>query len=247
VTNATQPITLLGIDSCKGGWVVAAVKSENLSSMQLHVVPSILEALSIGGPGAVVAVDMPIGLLDTYQEGGRECDRLTRKMLSPRGSCVFPTPVRPAIEATTYPEACNASRSSTPGAGALSKQSFSLAPKIREIDTLLRAVPELRSRVVETHPEVVFMVLADEPLPPKKQDDGKVRRIALLATQGISDPTSVPPDGRNSGYRADDLIDAAACLLVARAVARGVAVSIPVKPPRDRFGIPMQIVTPGAS
>lgn len=235
---------LFGLDGCKGGWVVAAARSDDLASMTLHLVPSILEALELGGAEAIVAIDMPIGLLDVYQPGGRECDRLTRALLGPRGSSVFPTPVRPAIMAATYHDACCASRNSAPGAGALSRQSFGLAPKIREIDALLREVPELRERVVETHPEAVFASLAGEPLPSKKQGDGQRCRIQVLAEQGIADPTSIAPEGRKSSYQADDLIDAAACLLVARDVARGVASSIPEQPPLDRFGIPMQVLTP---
>lgn len=224
--------------------MVAAAQSDNLGALRLTVVPSIAEALTLGGEDALVAVDMPIGLLDAYQQGGRECDRRTRAMLGPRGSSVFPAPVRPAIFADSYAEACERSRSSAPGARALSKQSFGLAPKIREIDALLQAVPALTTRIVETHPEVAFLALAGEPLPPKKHEDGRSRRIAILQALGIPDPTTLPPDGPKSKYNADDLIDAAVCLVVAREVARGLAVPVPEAPPLDRFGIPMQILMP---
>lgn len=165
-------------------------------------------------------------------------------MLGPRGSSVFSAPVRAAIFADSYSDACEISRSSAPGAGALSKQSFGLAPKIREIDALLRAAPALRARVVETHPEAAFLRLAGEPLPPKKHADGRARRIAILAQHQIPDPTTLPLAGPRSSYNADDLIDAAVCLIVARDLAQGTAMSTPCDPPLDQFGIPMQIVTP---
>lgn len=244
MTNTGLAPDILGLDGCRGGWVVAVANSDDLAAVHLHMVPSILDALDLGSDRAVVAVDMPIGLLDAFQRGGRECDRQTRAMLGPRRSSVFSSPVRPAVFAETYAEACELSRNSAPGAGALSRQSFGLAPRIRELDTLLRADPALRTRVIETHPEAAFMALAGEPLPPKKELHGRSRRTAVLALHGVPDPTSIPPEGSKSSYQADDLIDAAVCLLVAREVARGTAISIPEKPPVDRFGIPMQILTP---
>jgi len=57
---------------------------------------------------AVLAIDIPIGLLD----GPRACDKAARKLLGqPRGSSVFPALSRPALGAQTYPEAsCPESR-----------------------------------------------------------------------------------------------------------------------------------------
>jgi hypothetical protein len=41
----------------------------------------------------ITAIDAPIGLLDIYQVGGRECDRLARRRLrQARGRSVFPAP-----------------------------------------------------------------------------------------------------------------------------------------------------------
>jgi predicted RNase H-like nuclease len=38
----------------------------------------------------IIAVDVPIGLLDAYEVGGRACDRAARKLLGvPRASSVF--------------------------------------------------------------------------------------------------------------------------------------------------------------
>jgi hypothetical protein len=77
----------------------------------------------------VVAVDMPIGLSDN---SSRRADVEARKLIGPRRSSVFPTPVRGALDGETYEEASALSRELT-GKG-LSKQTFALKPRILEID-----------------------------------------------------------------------------------------------------------------
>src|SRR5271157_3482359 len=51
----------------------------------------------------IIAIDIPIGLLDAYEIGGRACDRAARKFLGkPRGNSIFPAPVRPVLAATLW-------------------------------------------------------------------------------------------------------------------------------------------------
>ena len=92
----------------------------------------------------IVAVDIPIGLNEGYEAGGRFCDRQARKCLRGRASSVFPAPVRPVLAASSREEACTLSRASAPHGKAISKQTFAILPKIREVDELLRRRPELR-------------------------------------------------------------------------------------------------------
>ena len=61
----------------------------------------------------IVAVDVPIGLLDAYEIGGRECDRKARRDLEQRGSSVFVPPIRAVLNARCYEEACAVSRASS--------------------------------------------------------------------------------------------------------------------------------------
>ena len=44
----------------------------------------------------------------------------------------------------------------------VSKQLFNIAPKIREVDEVLRAMPDANGRVFEVHPEVAFWRLNGE-------------------------------------------------------------------------------------
>jgi predicted RNase H-like nuclease len=64
-----------------------------------------------------------------------------------RGSSVFPAPVRSALTADSWADACALSRASALQGKAISKQTFAILPKIREIDNLLQTRTELRAVV----------------------------------------------------------------------------------------------------
>lgn len=90
--------------------------------------------------GVLIGVDIPIGLPD---RGSRTCDVQARNLLGrPRGSSVFPAPIRACLEDWDYGRLCSMHRRQD-GRG-LTKQAFHLLPKIRQVDDLLRA-PGLRS------------------------------------------------------------------------------------------------------
>ena len=81
---------MLGLDGCKGGWVGALLSPGGAVSW--HFLADLRAGLALGAD--VVAVDIPIGLPDA---GPRRCDQLARARLGPRGSSVFPAPVRAAL------------------------------------------------------------------------------------------------------------------------------------------------------
>jgi predicted RNase H-like nuclease len=128
----------------------------------------------------------------------------------------------------------------------VSIQAFGIFSKIREIDALLIARPDLRGRVFESHPEVAFCRLnGDRAMRlPKKikgaiNPAGMAERKALLCRHGY-DPAfldQAPP----RGAAADDFLDAAAMMLIAGRVASGKATPFPNPPLTDRFGIPIAI------
>ena len=122
----------------------------------------------------VVAIDVPIGLCDAYETGGRFCDRQARKRLQKRASSVFPAPVRPVLAAVSWEDACARSRASAPIGKGISKQTFAILPKIKEADDILQSRPELRDVVREVHPEVCFCELAGRPMAyPKRKQEGR--------------------------------------------------------------------------
>jgi predicted RNase H-like nuclease len=137
-----------GVDGCRGGWVAFHVDTRTRKT-QVEVVD--LKSLLCNRPSdlAILAIDMPIGLLD----GPRPCDCAARKFLgSPRCSSVFAAPCRAALTSSSHAMASETNHSAT-GKG-LSIQAWAIAPKIKEIDDLLE--PQQQSWVFEVHPEVSF-------------------------------------------------------------------------------------------
>ena len=118
---------------------------------------SFSEIMSLPEQPALIAVDIPIGLLDRAQPGGRPCDRNARILLGrARASSVFTPPIRAALKARAYREAMRLN-----GAG-MSKQAFNIMAKIREVDGVIE--PGSQDRVFEAHPELAFIGLAGRPM-----------------------------------------------------------------------------------
>jgi predicted RNase H-like nuclease len=129
---------------------------------------------------------------------------------------------------------------------AISIQAFGIFAKIRELDELLRARPDLRGRIVESHPEVAFWRLngARAMATPKKvkgrvNEAGMAERRALLARHGIPEAFLAGPPPK--GAAADDFLDATAMLLIAERRLRGEARPFPDPPLRDAYGLPVAI------
>jgi predicted RNase H-like nuclease len=229
---------ICGADGCRTGWVTVA---EDLSSGHIswHVRDS-LEAIAQGPPEPqLIALDVPIGLPDI---GSRECDLAARTLLGPRASSVFPAPIRCLLAAPSHADACLA-RERLEGKR-LSIQAWAIVPKVREVDTTLRANGALRVRVREVHPEVCFYHMAGgrPMMHPKKKRAGREERRDLLASHFGRTIDAALADRTLRGCSADDLIDAFAALWTARRITSGQAVTIPVRPPRDSFGLPMEMV-----
>ena len=226
-----------GVDGCRAGWLIASSQVDNggaTSRPELRVVPTFDGVIDLGLDR--IAVDIPIGLLDVLAAGGREADRAARKLLGPlRGTSVFSAPVRQVLLADPWP-------ATMPGNLGLTLQAWAITRKIREVDDALRT---RRDRppgliVIETHPEVVFFDLNGErPVElPKRRSAGKEARRALLERVGLWWPDLIPP----AGAKADDLLDALACLWVAAAPVE-LLQPLPVTTPalHDSHGMPMQI------
>jgi predicted RNase H-like nuclease len=190
----------------------------------------------------VVAIDVPIGLLDAYEIGGRACDRTARKLLGRRRrSSVFAPPVRPVLAATSWEDACVRSRTSAPHGKAISKQTFAILSKIREIDELLQTRPELRHVVREVHPEVCFCELVGTPLAhPKHRLAGREERRRALA-RVFPRLEAIEKAGRAQGLPLEDILDALAACWSARRLADGHGHSLPATVPHDATGLPMAI------
>ena len=118
--------------------------------------------------------------------GGRECDRLARKLVGPRASSVFPPPVYGALAFDDYGAAVMANRASSPHSLGISKQCFALFPHLRDVHDHM--TPELQNRIREVHPELCFYGMNGcKPLEhPKKKPEGLNQRLRVRGRTDVS-------------------------------------------------------------
>jgi predicted RNase H-like nuclease len=225
-----------GVDGCKGGWFFFGIDEEAHTSGVVQVLEELLERVP---HDAIVLVDIPIGLPEGRTRG---CDTSARSVLTPFGSSVFPVPSRQAVYAETYETALAANRS-TVGVG-LSKQSWGICPKIREVDALLQARPKLRGKVREVHPEVCFWGLLGRPVGhSKKTRDGfRVRLDALKEVLPAAPGLVAEAFLEYGGFEAqrDDIVDA--LVAAVNAVHIESCKTLPSEPELDATGLLMEMV-----
>src|SRR5262245_28307706 len=152
-------LQVAGVDGCRAGWVVVLAQQQKSEPIN-HIIfcAHFAEILSLTPRPAVIAVDIPIGLLDTPQPGGRECDRQARRLLGRRASSVFTPPTRALLQASRYEQVRS---------HGLTIQAFNILPKIREVDWLM--TPELQTCIHEAHPELSFRSVTGTPMPYNKK------------------------------------------------------------------------------
>ncbi len=229
-----------GVDGCRAGWLVVLVDEQGhpISSSPVRLCAEFDEILSLSPKPAVIAVDIPIGLLDLPQRGGRICDQQARQLLGGRASSVFSPPSRIVLEAREYADARR---------HGLSIQAFGILPKIRQVDHLM--TPELQALVHESHPELAFTALAGHPMRfNKKTVRGRHERLRMLERiprhffRGIK-RTII--NGLKAFTRKqvapDDFIDASVLAWTALRIAKRTAERVPPGPPIDRRGLRMEI------
>jgi predicted RNase H-like nuclease len=210
-------MNVLGVDGTPHGWAVIASKEGQMRVRQIVRLANIFERPPYPD---IVAVDVPIGLLDAYEIGGRECDRKARRDLEQRGSSVFVPPVRAVLSVDSYEEACAVSRASSKHDKALSKQTWGIVPKIKEADDLLRLKPHLRSILREVHPEVCFCELTSKPMEfAKSKSEGRAERRKALAREFGVD--AILAQARRERLSVVDTLDALVACWSAMRLAKG--------------------------
>jgi predicted RNase H-like nuclease len=208
-------------------------------------VPDFRAVLALAEEPAVIAVDMPIGLLSVATPGGRSCEILARRILGARSSSVFSAPTRAALVAfragTGYQATSTANRGGVASAPGISRQTFAILPKIDEVDLALVAATQ--STVREVHPELSFAE-ANGGTPimhSKKTAAGRTARAALLNRLGFVSPLQLLGTKLPKDVKADDLLDACIACWTAERAASGSAVVIPSSPPTDVRGLRMEL------
>jgi predicted RNase H-like nuclease len=244
-------VDIAGVDGCKAGWItVVKRRGEPLSVRVCGTFSDIVAGLA---ENAIIAVDMPIGLPTMIRGSGRTAEIAARKVLSKKKSSIFSIPSREAVysEPDEFPSwsersaarkraDTRARQTSEPPRG-VSHQAFSIFPKIRDIDALLRSRPSLIESVFESHPEVAFRELnmGCEMHFGKKSAEGASERKQVLRTHGLDVMFLELPSPKGSSR--DDFLDAAVMLVVAGRLAHGEARSFPDPPENDDYGIPVAI------
>jgi len=240
-----------GVDGCKAGWVVAQVTSVVGETPNQHA-PTV-EALWVSSHFAdvllrtrsckLVCVDMPIGLPNG--PAPRACDIEARKLLGRRASSVFSPPTRACLAAQDYETASRIHLEAT--GSKLSKQSFFIMDKLRQVDE--RVTPTMQKRVREIHPEVAFYVLngCKPTTYSKKRLIGRQERMHLLEPFFPDAERIVSTYRRAGAVEPDDILDALVATWTAVQVTRGHAATLPEHPDRDSKGLRMEILRPSVT
>lgn len=189
-----------------------------------------------------IFIDMPMGLEDEVYT--RECDALLRKKLGAEyASSVFSPPIRPALHAPSYVEANMQSFEYTEKK--LTIQSWNITPKIKILDEFLTSDPDLRDKVFESHPELLFMNLNRGKIFQKKNTKRGLRhRLDLIK---VHEPIAadffrdIKEEFRRNEVEEDDIVDAMVLALAANlSVEKGIK-TLPENPPVDSSGLKMAI------
>lgn len=229
-----------GVDGCRGGWVAFHFDGKIWSGNLFEGINELYRT----SESQLILIDIPIGLRkNEFSE--RLCDLEARKIFEKRKSSIFPAPSRFAIDCNEYRVASQKNREAT-GRG-LSKQTYGIIPKIREVDNFIRSgyYNPKKKKIREVHPEICFWGLngRSEMKYNKKSALGICERMKVLGAY-IKNLNKIF-DNTRSRYKKnqvadDDIIDAMVCAV--SALFNESLSTFPASPEKDTNGIPMEIV-----
>ena len=240
-----------GVDGCKEKWFYVAI--DETGEYCHGVAESLSKIVDVADYRDRVFVDIPIGLPDEHQPGPRKCDLQARRVLysygKRRGASVFPTPARPTYDHLPPSEAAwrraRAINQRITAKG-LSKQTWHILPKIREVDEIMRSSERASHTVSEVHPELCFYGFNG--LVPmthgknEKMQVGYKERLAVLCEiwpRAADAAQEILARYQRKVVDRDDILDAMVAALTARA--RKLR-RLPADPEEDATGLPMQMV-----
>lgn len=230
----------LGIDGCRAGWIAISLDEEHAGYWLVESDNQLEEFLEEYDR---IFIDVPIGLTSESYE--RECDRQLRQVLGPDyQSSVFSPPIRPALHAPTYAEASMISYEIT--GKKVTIQAWNIAPNIKTIDQFLQEKEELRVKIFESHPELLFQKLngGNSILQKKATKKGLRHRLGLLKEKSkFADDffRDIKEEYRRNQVDEDDIVDAMVLALYAGYSTEEEIKTLPEAPPTDETGLPMAI------
>ena len=240
----------VGVDGCRSGWF--SVGFDGNGCYELKVFPAFSELLGYYCDAKLILVDIPIGLpMGPEKTSKVRQARLVRNYWITRRSSVFSAPTRHTVEQAAHSPGdyitAKAIESCTTGKG-ISKQAFAIAPKIAQVDKVLRsaATKNATPKVREVHPEICFWALNEECAMKcnKKSELGEKERLRVLKQ---FEPRTCKIYRKacrrfvGGGVAKDDILDALVAAVTARC-GHECLPTIPNCPPKDCKGLPMEMV-----
>ena len=223
-----------GIDGCKAGWILISF-DEDPEYKILRTNEELKQELT---EADLTFIDMPIGLED--EDYTRKCDELLRKKLgADYASSVFSPPIRPALHAPSYVEASMQSYEYTEKK--LTIQAWNIMPKIRVLDQFLSEDAELSKKVLESHPELLFMNLNGGMIYQKKNTKKGLRHRLDLVKE--HEPIAadffreIKEEYRRNEVEEDDIVDAMVLALAAKWSPEKGIKTLPEEPEFDSAGL----------
>ena len=233
-------IWIAGADGCKKGWFRISMEIRT-AQLRFDCLENAEELLTRSPTPIILGLDMPIGLSSLKP---RVCDKKARECLDPaKKSSVFPAPIRPILLEKEYTEACTISKKISDRK--ISKQTFYLLPKIRQVDSLLQKTKKYRDKIIEVHPEVSFWAWAKKKHLKynKKTPEGRLERLKLINDYfGNASFKNARNCFQKQEVADDDILDAFATLWTAYRWQKKQAKNLPEIPEIDQTGLPMRIV-----
>lgn len=169
--SINQRLNGTGIDASSGGFFATIINKGNVKTAFDKSFENLIAKIGEVEP---ILVDVPIGL---PVDSRRDCDIATKKLLGCRGNSVFYAPSEAALQCSNYDDANSAHRKAV-GNG-LSQQAYHLGKAIRQVSNHVSA--RYDGRIRESHPEVCFLALNDQPVAwSKSTKRGRRLRLELL-------------------------------------------------------------------
>ncbi|RXA21691.1 DUF429 domain-containing protein [Methanosarcina sp. MSH10X1] len=240
----------VGVDGCRAGWfaVLLAMENDQNYDWEIGVFPDfscLIDFLkeNYGQFEPLILIDIPIGL-KKGGSGERLSDIAARSILKARKPSIFPVPCREAVYAENYENACEINKRLT--GKSISRQSWNIVPKIRDLDTFLIRNETFRSKVKETAPEVCFQAFMGSPMRyPKKSLEGfseRIRALKNLCQSADKIAGSALSRYRRKEVSKDDILDALVAALTAQLGQKYGFEYVPCDPEEDPEGLNIQMV-----
>lgn len=230
----------LGVSGCRAGWIAISLDDDNAGYWLLESNEELGEFFEEFDR---VFIDVPIGLTD--DEFIRKCDGQLREVLGPDyHESIYNPPIRPALYAPTYAEASMNSYETT--GKKVSIQGWNVTPNIKAVDQYLQQNKELRKKVFESHPELLFQKMngGNSILQKKATKKGLRHRLGLLKDRSkFADDffRDIKEDFRRNQVDEDDIIDAMSLALYARRSLNDELKTLPEDPSVDSTGLKMAV------